>query len=127
MGNRKFVIGIAALILNERGEILLFKHTYRTDCDWGFPGGYLKGREKPDTAIHREILEESGLRVRVIDVLEVIRSEEMARLEILFQAELVGELKFKPSHEVAEARFFPLDQLPELLPEHQALIEKYCV
>ena len=126
-GNRKFIIGIAALILNERGEILLFKHTYRTDCDWGFPGGYLKGREKPDAAIRREIMEESGLKVRVLDVLEVIRSEEMPRLELLFRAELVGELIFTPSTEVAEARFFSLDKLPELLPEHQELIKKYGV
>lgn len=126
-GNRKFIIGIAALIFNDAGEILLFKHTYRTDCDWGFPGGYLKSHEDPDAAIQREILEESGLHVRVLDVLEVIRSEEMARLELLFQAELVGELVFIPSHEVDDAQFFPLDQLPELLPEHQALIEKYGV
>ena len=127
MGNHKFIIGIAALILNDCGEILLFKHTYRTDCDWGFPGGYLKRQENPDAAIRREIMEESGLKVRVLDVLEVVRSEEMARLEILFQAQLVGALTFTPSHEVAEARFFPLDDLPELLPEHQALIDKYGV
>lgn len=125
VGNRKFILGIAAFILNEDGEILLFKHTYRTDCDWGFPGGYLKRQEDPEAAIRREILEESGLHVRVLEVLEVIRSEEMARLEILFQAELVGELTFTPSHEVEAARFFPLNQLPELLPEHRALIEKY--
>ena len=127
VGNRKFIIGIAALIFNERGEILLFKHTYRTDCDWGFPGGYLKGREDPGDAIKREIWEEAGLQVRILGLLEIIRSEEMPRLEVLFRAELLGELRFKPSHEVSEARFFPLDGLPELLPEHQALITKYCV
>jgi ADP-ribose pyrophosphatase YjhB (NUDIX family) len=126
-GNRKFIIGIAALILNNAGEILLFKHTYRTDCDWGFPGGYLKSHEDPDAAIQREIFEESGLAVRVLGVLEIIRSEDMARLEVLYRAVLRGEWEFKPSHEVSEARFFPLDQLPELLPEHQALIEKYGV
>lgn len=127
LGNRKFIIGIAALILNDRGEILLFKHTYRTDCNWGFPGGYLKGRENPAAAIQREVMEESGLVLKTLEVLEVIRSAEMDRLEILFRAELVGELRFIPSYEVIEAQFFPLDQLPELLPEHQALIEKYGV
>ncbi|MFW5713088.1 MAG: NUDIX domain-containing protein [Brevefilum sp.] len=126
-GNRKFIIGIAALIINERGEVLLFKHTYRKDCDWGFPSGYLKGHENPETSIEREILEESGLAVRVLDVLEIIRSEDMPRLEVLFRAELSGELSFKPSHEVSEARFFPAKDLPELLPEHRALIEKYGV
>ena len=126
VGNRKFIVGIAALILNDRNEILLFKHTYRTDCEWGFPGGYLKGREDPGAAIQREIFEEAGLEIRIVDLLEIIRSQEMTRLEVLFQAELVGELHFRPSHEVVEARFFGRDALPELLPEHRALIEKYC-
>jgi len=127
VGNRKFIIGIAALIFNDCGEILLFKHTYRTDCDWGFPGGYLKRDEALAGAIQREIYEESELRVRILDVLEIIRSEQMARLEVLFRAELLGELQFSPSHEVSEARFFAVDALPELLPEHRALIEKYGV
>ena len=126
-GNRKFIIGIAALIFSADGQILLFKHTYRTDCDWGFPGGYLKGGEDPADAIRREIREESGLEVKVLGPLEIVRSEEMPRLEVLFQAELLGKMRFQRSHEVSEARFFPVEALPELLPEHQALIEEYGV
>ena len=126
LGNSKYIIGIAALIRNEQGEVLLFKHTYRTNCDWGFPGGYLKWREEPQAAMAREIFEEAGFKVRVIRPLEVILTPQMARLEVLFEAELVGEMAFKPSHEVVDARFFPLDGLPEILPEHRALIEKYC-
>lgn len=127
MGNSKFIVGIAALIFNKQGEILLFKHTYRIDCDWGFPGGYLKKRENPEAAIQREIFEESGYQVKITQLLEIIRSPVMTRLEVLFRGELVGQLPFVPSHEVVEARFFPVDALPELLPEHKALIEKYCL
>ena len=127
LGNNKYIIGTAALIRNARGEVLLFKHTYRTDCAWGFPGGYLKRREDPQAAMAREIFEESGFKIRVIQPLENILSPQMARLELLFEAELLDERSFIPSHEVVEARFFPLDALPEILPEHQALIEKYCV
>jgi len=127
MGNRKFIIGIAALIINNQGEILLFKHTYRTDCVWGFPGGYLKSHEDPGEAIQREIYEESGLKIEVMRPLEVIKSQDMARLEVLFLGKLTGGFNFSPSHEVSDARFFPLDGLPELLPEHQALIEEYGV
>ena len=125
VGNRKFVIGIGALIFNEGGELLLFKHTYRKDVPWAFPGGYLKKREDPDAAIKREISEESGFEIRILKLLEINRSHEMARFEVLYLAELVGEAKFVPSVEVVEARFFPLDQLPELLPEHTAIIERY--
>ena len=125
MGNKKFVIGIGALIFNEGGELLLFKHTYRKDVPWSFPGGYLKNREDPDAAIKREIREESGFEIRILKLLEINLSHEMARFEVLYLAELVGEVKFVPSVEVVEARFFPLDQLPELLPEHKTIIERY--
>jgi len=125
LGNRKYVIGISALILNEQGEVLLFKHTYRNDFPWSFPGGYLKGHEYPDDAMKREIKEESGFEINILKPLEVSRSHEMARFEVLYQAELVSEAVFVPSIEVSEARFFAMDQLPELLPEHEAIIDKY--
>lgn len=125
LGNRKFVVGISALILNQQGEILLFKHTYRKDVPWAFPGGYMKNHEDPKAAIKREILEESGFEIKILKLLQVIHSDEMARLEVLFQGELIGETGFVPSVEVAEACFFALDQLPELLPEHEVIIERY--
>jgi len=124
-GNRKFVVGIAVLILNDRGEILLFKHTYRKDFPWSFPGGYLQKNENPDAAIQREIFEESGFKINNLKLLEIILSPEMPRLEVLFQADLSGKPAFTPSIEVSEARFFPLDDLPELEPEHLATIRRY--
>ena len=126
LGNRKYVIGISALILNDRGEVLLFKHTYRRDFPWSFPGGYLKKNEDPDEAMKREIYEESGFEINILKPLEVARSHEMARFEVLYQAELVGETDFVPSIEVTEARFFPVDALPELLSEHKAIIDRYA-
>ncbi len=125
--NRKFVIGTAVLILNEQGEILLFKHAYRPDTPWGFPGGYVKKGEDPLTAIIRETREESGLDVRVVKLLDVIHSKDAPRQEVLFLGELVEGAAFRPSIEVSEARFFPLDELPELLPEHMGMIERYIL
>jgi len=125
LGNPKFVIGTAALILNEQSELLLFKHSYRKDTPWGFPGGYLKKGENPDEAIQREIMEESGLRIRILKLLEVIVSADTPRLEVLYLAELEGEKRFAPSQEVEAMKFFPVDQLPDLLEEHQAIIERY--
>lgn len=124
--NRKVVVGTSALILNDKNEILLFKHVYRTDSPWGFPGGYLQKGEDPADAIQREIMEESGMHIKILKLIEVIQSPDASRLEILFLAELDGDRSgFEPSVEVSEVRFFPLDQLPELLPEHQAVIDRY--
>jgi 8-oxo-dGTP diphosphatase len=125
--NSKFVVGTAVLIQNDRGEILLFKHFYRKDVPWGFPGGYMMRGENPDQAIQRELREESNLNVKNLQLIEVIQSQEMRRMELLFTGELIGEVDFIPSLEVTKARFFPIDQLPDLIPEHQAMINRYLI
>ena len=125
--NAKFVVGASVLIQNDRGEILLFKHFYRKDVPWGFPGGYVMRGENPDRAIQRELMEESSLQIKNLRLLEVIQSSEMPRMEILFKGELVGDIDFIPSLEVAKAQYFPVDQLPKLLPEHQAIIKRHVI
>ena len=125
--NRKFVVGTAVLIRNAQGELLLFKHTYRKDFPWGFPGGYLMRGEDPAGAIQREIREESGFEVRNLRLLEVIQTPEMPRIEVLFEGELAeADVRaFLPSVEVVAARFFPLSDLPALMPEHREILARY--
>jgi len=123
--NAKFVVGTSILIQNDVGETLLFKHSYRKDIPWGFPGGYVMRGENPGQAIQRELMEESGFEIKNLKLIEVIQSREMARMEMLFSGELEDNRDFVPSKEVGEARFFSPDQLPELIPEHQAIIERY--
>ncbi len=36
-----FLIGVTGVILNDKDEVLLFKHTYR-QVEWSLPGGYIK-------------------------------------------------------------------------------------
>jgi 8-oxo-dGTP diphosphatase len=123
--NAKFVVGTSILIQNDAGEILLFKHSYRKDKPWGFPGGYVMRGENPDQAIQRELMEESGFEIKNLKLVEVIQSREMARMEMLFSGELEDDRGFTPSKEVGEARFFSTDRLPELIPEHNAIIDRH--
>jgi ADP-ribose pyrophosphatase YjhB (NUDIX family) len=117
----KFVTTVAAVVRNERGEVLLFHHTYRKQYPWGLPGGLLERSEEPALAIAREILEESGLVVRVLCPLQVTRDARYARLDIIYLAEVVSGA-FRPSLEVSEAGFFPLDALPHLTIDTRELI-----
>lgn len=59
----KIRVGCSAAILDERGRILL---TRRADNGlWCLPGGALESGESAAEACEREVLEETGLRVRV--------------------------------------------------------------
>jgi phosphoglycolate phosphatase-like HAD superfamily hydrolase/ADP-ribose pyrophosphatase YjhB (NUDIX family) len=59
------VATVGALIFNQRGEVLMIK-THKWSHKWGIPGGKIKTNEPSETALRREILEETGLKVEDI-------------------------------------------------------------
>ena len=118
----KFLVGVTGIIFNERQEILLFKHTYRSHA-WALPGGYLKSGEHPKEALEREIKEESGLIVSVDEPLKTRTDRDTARLDMCYTGVLIGG-DFTPSHEVSEYGFFTQDKLPLLRENQVFLIDK---
>lgn len=121
----EFLIGVSGVILNQKREILLFKHSYR-QIPWSLPGGYLKGKEHPKEGLQREIFEESGLTVKISSVLKTRTDRQTARLEICYQGSFYGGV-FKPSSEVTAAKFFPIDKLPLIPRDQLLLIQKACL
>jgi len=118
----QFLIGVTGIIFNEKNDILLFKHTYRSHS-WSLPGGYLKSGEHPAEALEREIKEESGLVVSADESLKTRTDRVTARLDMCYAGVLIGG-DFKPTHEVSEYGFFAPDKFPLLRKNQLFLIEK---
>jgi ADP-ribose pyrophosphatase YjhB (NUDIX family) len=81
---------------------------------WGFPAGFQDyGETLAETAV-REVLEETGLEVRVPRVLSVVHSREIpSRLVnlVVYLGEFgAGELQ--AADDASDARYFSLDSLP---------------
>jgi len=96
-------VGVAALIRDEHGRILLVHRTYSHEEPWALPGGWLEGAEGVDRTLEREFLEETGLRIQTGRVLAVERAG--FALVVLLHAELVDGstlTRFRPSAEVSE-------------------------
>jgi 8-oxo-dGTP diphosphatase len=118
----KFLVGVTGIILNDKKEILLFKHTYRSHS-WSLPGGYLKSGEHPREALEREIKEESGFVVSVDKPLRSRTDRDYARLDLCYVGVLVGG-DFIPSEEVSEYGFFAMNKLPLLRQNQLFLIDE---
>jgi len=118
----QFLVGVTGVILNDKNEILLFKHTYRKHS-WSLPGGYMKAGEHPAEAIEREIKEESGLVVSADELLKTRTDRDGSRLDMCFVGVFIGG-EFKPSHEVSEYGFFSQDKMPLLRSNQVFLIEQ---
>jgi ADP-ribose pyrophosphatase YjhB (NUDIX family) len=113
--NAKFTVGVIALVQDEEGRVLLFKHTYRRDKPWGLPGGSLQPGESLETCLARELHEETGMKIEVGSVVTAAAHPERRRVDTIFACRLVsgqGLERFRPSAEVSDARFFGLDELP---------------
>ena len=53
---------VGALIFNPEGKVLMIQ-THKWSNKWGIPGGKIKTNEASEAALHREIMEETGLKL----------------------------------------------------------------
>lgn len=119
----RFRVAVAALVFDDKHRILLCEHTYRKSHPWGLPAGSLEYGEEPEDGIKRELWEETGFNVQVKRLLYADSAVEFRHISLIYLCRIVDG-KFKPNLEVSSVKFYPLDQLPELLPTEQALIDK---
>lgn len=122
--------GASAAVLD--GERLLL--TRRSDNgEWCMPGGGIEPGERPAEAAEREVLEETGLRVRATGLLGVYSDPELVVvypdgnrvqiLGVLFRAEIV-EGTAGLSDEVTEVGWFTASEAAELtvIANHRPLL-----
>jgi 8-oxo-dGTP diphosphatase len=120
--NPSFMVGAMALIQDDQGRILIVEHTYRRDVPWGLPGGWLKHAESPEMGLAREVLEETGLQVRVERLLGA-DFWASSQLDLLYRCTVEGG-SYQSSDETGLHRWVTPAQLPELLPNQLALLRK---
>ena len=109
----KFRASVAAMVFDEQGRILLFKHTYRK-FEWGIPAGGLEYNEQPENAIVREFFEETGMQIKVEKLLLAESSKEDRNISLIFLCKIVSG-SFKESHEISEMKYFEVNDLPQMM------------
>jgi 8-oxo-dGTP pyrophosphatase MutT (NUDIX family) len=111
---RALSIGVRAVVEDGERRILLVRHNYI--AGWYFPGGGMNRRETAVQALARELDEEVQLRLTgPVGLYGVYFNRKLAGRDhvLVYRCphwERASE--FRPSMEIAEARFFALDNLP---------------
>jgi ADP-ribose pyrophosphatase YjhB (NUDIX family) len=123
--------GVSAVIFDRRGRLLLQQ---RSDGgQWGLPGGSVEIGESVTAAAVREVLEETGLTVRVRRLvgvysdpaLQVVRYPDgnvWHYVSVCFECTVKGG-ELTTCDETLALDYFPLRRLPDsLLPNHRIRI-----
>jgi ADP-ribose pyrophosphatase YjhB (NUDIX family) len=105
----RFVVSVWAVIFDEGGQVLLFRHTHDRGHPWGLPSGRLEAGETPEAGISREFREEVGGEIRVGQLVAALREPQLPALRLVYACQVVIP-PTAPSVEVdAWAYFAPAD------------------
>lgn len=116
----------ADLVIVRDGEVLLIKRKYEPFEDqWCLPGGHVEASEQVRDAARREAKEETGYEVELDGLVGVYdtpgRDPRGPVISIVFRAS-VGGGGLDPDTDAADARWFPLDELPDLGFDHDQIL-----
>lgn len=133
----QFYLAVKGIIRNTEGKILVLRRSDEDDHKpgvWETPGGGIDHEQAPQEALTREILEETGLSVRVKEPFNVFTFRKDTgefKVGITFLCDWVsGDVEL--SHEHSEYRwidareFATLESVPSLHEEIATYAKKYA-
>lgn len=107
----------AATLIQKDNKVLLVRRTNEPFRGyWTLPAGFVDAGEDPAHAAERECLEETGLKVKVTGLMDVLGGQEHVRgahILIVYRAEVI-EGTLKPGDDADGVAYFDLDELPPL-------------
>lgn len=114
-------------IVLKDGKILLIKRKNQPfENMWALPGGFVDYGEKTENAVIREMLEETGLKTEINHLVGVYsdpnRDPRGHTVSVVYLLNVcTGELK--GGDDALEAKFFDLNNLPDLSFDHKYIIK----
>ncbi|HEX8149900.1 MAG TPA: NAD(+) diphosphatase [Pyrinomonadaceae bacterium] len=112
----------AVIVAVERGpEILLARSPHFTPGRYSVLAGFVEPGESVEGAVHREVLEETGVRVRNLRYYGSQAWPFPNALMLGFQAEYDGGEVTPDGDEIEDAAFFHAERLPETAPGRESI------
>ena len=98
------------------------------DC-WAFPGGFVNIDEVLDDAVYRELKEEtniSNIALKRFDIFDAVDRDPRERtVSVVYYGFIDGSSEpIKAGDDAKDAKWFPVNKLPELAFDHSVILKK---
>lgn len=115
------LVGIVAGCLVEKdGKYLLVQEKQQKIYGlWNLPAGYVDKGEQIADAAKREVLEETGYKIKVHDEIDIFHESVGRPVKHIFKAEISGGELNKQNDEILDVRWLSFDEIERLKDDNQ--------
>jgi ADP-ribose pyrophosphatase YjhB (NUDIX family) len=116
-------IGVGAFCMNDKNELLCVRELHGSFSKWKLPGGLVDLGEDLDTAVQREVFEETGLKTKFNSILSARHSHtgQFGRDDLFFICRVqldeadVGKNPIAEASEIAESAWVPFKEYERMV------------
>jgi len=114
-------------VMIENQSILLVQRKHPPfEGMWALPGGFVEYGETTEKAVLREIREETGLAIRIVQLVGVYsdphRDPRGHTITVAYLVERTGGA-LRAGDDAANVKFFKMNELPELAFDHPCIVK----
>lgn len=118
------------ILISNKNTVLLIERGHEPyKGKWALPGGFIDMDEPLEKACQRELEEETGLHVAELKQFKAFgavgRDPRHRTISVVFYAFLENEPLPKAGDDAVKAKWFPIDELPELAFDHGLILEEF--
>jgi 8-oxo-dGTP diphosphatase len=111
-------VSVAGIVVNDEGKVLVIRR--RDNGHWEPPGGVLETGETIEEGVRREVLEETGMSVKVELLTGIYKNMRRGIVALVYKCSPLGESD-RASDEAVEIRWMTLSQV------HEAMAPAYAI
>jgi len=126
MRSRSPALTVDGVLIQENSVLLVQRKNTPFQGAWALPGGFVEYGETTENAVIREILEETGLRIKILKLIGVYSDPHRdPRGHTVTAAYLINQVggTLKAGDDARNVKFFKRDELPDLAFDHAIIVK----